>query len=84
MTVPREPPEAHADEASPTARKLAFGQTVRAVAWAFLGIRRSADQAQDVKLNPVHVVVAGVLGAALFVVALVLLVHWVIGSAVAR
>ena len=35
------------------------------------------------KLNPVHVVVAGVIGAALFVLALVLLVQWVIGSGVA-
>jgi len=35
------------------------------------------------KLNPVHVVIAGVLGAALFVLMLVLLVRWVIGSGVA-
>ena len=35
------------------------------------------------KLNPVHVIVAGVVSAALFVLALVLLVRWVIGSGVA-
>jgi hypothetical protein len=35
------------------------------------------------KLNPVHVVIAGVLGAMLFIAALVLLVRWVIGSGVA-
>jgi Protein of unknown function (DUF2970) len=59
-------------------------QTFRAVAWSFFGVRRSADHAQDVqKLNPVHVVIAGVLSAALFVLALVLLVRWVIGSGVA-
>ncbi len=59
-------------------------QTLRAVAWSFLGIRRSDDYAQDVgKLNPVHVIVAGVLGAALFVLALALLVRWVVGSGVA-
>ena len=59
-------------------------QTMRAVAWSFFGVRRSADHAQDVqKLNPVHVVMAGVAGAALFVVALVLLVRWVVGSGVA-
>jgi hypothetical protein len=47
-------------------------------------VRRSADQAQDVaKLNPVHVIIAGVIGAALFVLALVLLVQWVVGSGVA-
>jgi hypothetical protein len=72
-------------EPSPTARKAAFGQTARAVAWSFFGIRRSKDHEQDVeKLNPVHVVIAGVLGAALFVLVLVLLVHWVIGSGVAH
>jgi hypothetical protein len=59
-------------------------QTFRAVAWSFFGIRRSADHAQDMqKLNPVHVIIAGVISAALFVVALVLLVRWVIGSGVA-
>ena len=59
-------------------------QTFRAVAWSFFGIRRSADHAQDMqKLNPVHVIVAGVVSAALFVLLLVLLVRWVIGSGVA-
>ena len=59
-------------------------QTMRAVAWSFLGIRRSDGYAQDVsKLNPVHVVIAGLLGAAVFVLALVLLVRWVVGSGVA-
>jgi Protein of unknown function (DUF2970) len=66
------------------ARKGSFLQTLRAVAWSFFGVRRSADQAQDVaKLNPVHVIVAGVAGAAVFVLALVLLVQWVVGSGVA-
>ena len=66
------------------ARKGSFGQTVRAVAWSFFGVRRSADYAQDVaKLNPVHVIIAGIVGAALFVTVLVLLVKWVVGSGVA-
>ena len=59
-------------------------QTMRAVAWSFFGIRRSDGHREDIeKLNPVHVVVAGVLGAALFVTVLVLLVRWVVGSGVA-
>jgi hypothetical protein len=66
------------------ARKGSFLQTLRAVAWSFFGVRRSADYAKDVaKLNPVHVIIAGILGAALFVAALVLLVQWVVGSGVA-
>jgi hypothetical protein len=65
-------------------RKGSFWQSMRAVAWSFLGIRRSAGSQQDVsQLNPVHVVIAGLLGAAVFVVALVLLVRWVVGSGVA-
>ena len=59
-------------------------QTFRAVAWSFFGIRRSADHARDVqKLNPLHVVIAGVASAGLFVLVLVFLVRWVIGSGVA-
>lgn len=66
------------------ARRGSFLQTVRAVGWSFFGVRRSADQAQDVqKLNPVHVIIAGVLGAALFIAVLVMLVRWVVGSGVA-
>jgi len=78
MAQPDDPPEA----LPATAREAHFGQTFRAVAWSFLGIRRSADHAQDVqKLNPIHVVIAAVLGAAVFVVLLVVLVHFGIGMA---
>jgi len=66
------------------ARKGSFLQTMKAVAWSFFGVRRSSEYERDVsQLNPVHVIVAGVVGAALFVVALVVLVNWVIGSGVA-
>lgn len=66
------------------ARRGSFLHTARAVAWSFLGIRRRAGLEEDVKhLNPVHVIVAGIIGAALFVVALVLLVRWVVNSGVA-
>ena len=65
-------------------RRGSLLQTLRAVAWSFLGIRRSDGYAQDVsKLNPVHVIIAGVVGGLLFVLALVLLVRWVVGNGVA-
>ncbi len=65
-------------------RKGSFLQTVSAVAWSFFGVRRGKDHENDMaKLNPVHVLIAGVLGAALFVLMLVLLVRWVISSGVA-
>lgn len=65
-------------------RPLSFVQTAKAVAWSFVGLRKSSGYQQDIqKLNPVHVIVAGVIGALLFVLTLVLLVRWVIGSGVA-
>ncbi|MCV2359750.1 MULTISPECIES: DUF2970 domain-containing protein [Roseateles] len=66
------------------ARPLSFLQTMRAVAWSFFGVRRGADYEKDVaQLNPVHVIIAGILGAVLFVLVLVVLVQWVIGSGIA-
>ncbi|MBL8348084.1 MAG: DUF2970 domain-containing protein [Rubrivivax sp.] len=59
-------------------------QTVRAVFWSFFGVRKRVDYESDVQqLNPRHLVVAGIVGAVLFVLALVMLVKWVIGSGVA-
>jgi hypothetical protein len=65
-------------------RPASLRQTISAVAWSFFGVRRGRDHENDMaKLNPVHVIIAGVLGAALFVLVLVLLVRWVISSGVA-
>ena len=67
-----------------TARKGSWLRTAKAVAWSFFGIRRRADYAKDIEqLNPIHVVIAGIVGAALFVVVVVLLVRWVVSSGVA-
>jgi hypothetical protein len=76
------PPDGGLKEA--TRRKSSFRQTLGAVGWSFFGVRKSADQARDVsQLNPVHVIIAGVLAAVVFVLALVLLVRWVLASGVA-
>ena len=66
-------------------RKGSFLQTMRAVAWSFFGVRKSSDYEKDVsQLNPVHVIIAGVIAAVLFIVALIVLVNWVLSSGVAR
>jgi hypothetical protein len=66
------------------ARKGSFVQTMKAVAWSFFGVRKSADYERDLhQLNPVHVIIAGVAGAALFVIALIGLVRFIIRSGVA-
>ena len=65
-------------------RKGSFTQTLRAVGWSFFGVRKSAEHEKDVsQLNPVHVVIAAVIGVAVFVTALMLLVRWVLSSGVA-
>jgi len=65
-------------------RRGSLVQTFKAVAWSFLGIRRSDGYAQDVsRLNPVHVILAGVLAAAAFVGGIWLLVDWIVASGVA-
>jgi Protein of unknown function (DUF2970) len=65
-------------------RKMSFWQTLQAVAWSFFGVRKSADYAKDVsQLNPVHLVIAGVLGAVLFIAALLTLVNFILSSGVA-
>jgi hypothetical protein len=66
-------------------RKGSFLQTMKAVAWSFFGVRKGADLEKDLnQLNPVHVVIAGVIGALLFIVALLLLVNWVLASGAAK
>ncbi len=66
-------------------RQGSFLQTMKAVAWSFFGVRKSSDYAQDVaKINPIHVIVAGIIAAIVFVVGLVLLIQWVVSSGVAR
>lgn len=66
-------------------RKGSFVQTMKAVAWSFFGVRKGADYERDVSdLNPVHVVIAGVIGAVVFILLLLLLVNWVLASGAAR
>lgn len=58
--------------------KASVLETVRAVLWGFLGVRRQTDFQQDiVKLNPIHLLVVGVLMAFLFVATLMGIVFWV-------
>ena len=72
------------DLKSAVQRKMSFWQTMRAVGWSFFGVRKSADYEKDVnQLNPVHLIIAGLIGAAVFVAVLVVLVEWVITSGVA-
>ena len=64
-----------------TQRKPGFLTTLKAVLWSFFGIRRSADHSSDMsKLNPLHVVIVGVLAAAGFVAILIFVVKMVVAK----
>ena len=68
----------------PGRRKASPLRTLLAVVWSFFGVRKRRDLERDVsELNPIHLVVAGVIVAAIFVGALIALVNWVIKSGVA-
>jgi Protein of unknown function (DUF2970) len=42
-------------------REAGFIETVRAVLWSFFGVRRKSDYEKDAaRLNPVHVIIAGI------------------------
>lgn len=61
------------------AGKSSFAATAKAVFWSFFGVRKRSDYEKDaVQLNPVHVIVAGIIGAALFVLVLVMIVRFVV------
>ena len=54
-------------------------QTVKAVGWAFLGIRKRSGYESDLaKLNPFHIIAVALVGVVLFVGGLVALVNWVV------
>jgi hypothetical protein len=62
-------------------RKLNFFQTLKAIAWGMLGVRKGSGYQDDIsKLNPVHLVVAGLLCGVIFVASLVLVVRWAVAS----
>jgi Protein of unknown function (DUF2970) len=56
-------------------------QVAKAVFWSFLGIRKRRDYETDsVELKPKQVIIAGLIGAAILVLSLLLLVRFIIGK----
>lgn len=61
----------------PLNRKLNFFQTLKAVAWGAFGVRKSHGYDKDTStLNPVHLIIVGLLFTLLFVVGLVFAARW--------
>ena len=60
----------------PPRRKASFWSSMKAVFWSFFGVRKRRDYEDDaVNLNPFHVIVAALLGLAIFIGVLLLLVR---------
>jgi hypothetical protein len=56
-----------------------FARSLRAVGWSFFGVRKGRDRERDfAQLNPLHVVIAGLLCMAAFIVVLILVVKAVV------
>ena len=66
------------DPNTPAPRPPSFLKVISAVFWSFLGIRKKASGEQDqASIKLVHVIIVGVLGAAILVAILVTLVRFI-------
>ena len=53
-------------------------RVMKAVLWSFFGIRKHSEYEEDItSLKPSHVIIAGILAAAIFVASLITLVHFI-------
>ena len=61
--------------------KTSLMRSVVAVAWSFLGIRKSSEFQQDVeKISPLHILGVGLVAGLLFVIGLIVLVNLVVAK----
>jgi hypothetical protein len=64
-------------------RKPSPLSVAKTIIWSFFGVRRrAAHDAETVHLSPVQILIAGVIGAAVFVLVLVALVKLIVANAV--
>jgi amino acid transporter len=60
-------------------RKMSFGATMKAVLWSFFGVRKNSAYQEDTQtLNPLHVIIAGIIAAVMFVIGLLVVVNLVV------
>ena len=61
--------------------KVSLMRSVKAVAWSFLGIRKSSEFQEDIeKISPLHVLGVGLVAGLLFVIGLIVLVNLVVAK----
>jgi hypothetical protein len=62
-------------------KKSSFMQSMKAVMWGFLGVRKKSGLQEDVaSLSFVHIIIAGVVGALIFMATLLLIVKLVVSQ----
>lgn len=60
-------------------RKTSFMRSMRAVAWSLIGLRAGDEYRRDLQsIQPLHVVLVGLIALFAFVLGLMLLVQWVV------
>ncbi len=69
------------DDKKPAVQHASFMYSMKAVFWSFFGLRRKSDFDTDsAKLNPVHIIIAGLLGVAVFITLLISIVKLVVSK----
>jgi amino acid transporter len=62
-------------------KKGSLWRTIVAVAWSFLGIRKSSEFQEDIAhITPLHILGVGLVAGLLFVIGLMFIVNWVVGN----
>ena len=60
-------------------RKGSLLRTLRAVAWSLIGLRAGEEYRRDLQsIQPLHIVLVGLVALFAFVLGLILLVRWVV------
>lgn len=69
------------DPDKPVQRKGSFGATMKAVFWSFFGVRKRKDYEHDsANLNPIHVIIAALIGVVLFIGILMTVVRFAVSK----
>jgi len=62
-------------------KKGSLWRTIVAVAWSFLGVRKSSEFQEDIaRITPLHILGVGLVAGLLFVIGLMVIVNLVVGK----
>lgn len=62
-------------------KRTSLMRSIVAVAWSFLGIRKSSEFQEDIeKISPLHILGVGLVAGLLFVIGLIVLVNLVVAK----